>query len=291
MGRHYKPPTSLTVLVWLACVSAAYIITMPFYTGFFEMQDALRRLRKPPTAESYLVARHTLPIGHVIGEADLDWGQTPGFFPPEALQDVDRVIDKSVSERILGGDAIRPERLSEYDGHGIAALVPPKMRAMPIELTTADRVSGFVEPGDRVDVLVTLKHFGQPYATIPVLQNVMVIAAADPTERGPLKLTAARARVTVITTPQDATRLAHALRIGVPRLVLRPEDDAGELQPVDDFVGPLPTGPVRREIQRQSAQTTTIDMFSQFVRAMRGPGRMTAQQALRKAKQARAAVP
>ncbi|MEO0599966.1 MAG: hypothetical protein AAF211_00930, partial [Myxococcota bacterium] len=104
---HRRPKVDLRIQIvaWLTCLSAAYLLTLPIYRGLTAMDSALERLRRPPAAESYLIATRTLPVGHVVAPEDLDWGETPGFFPPHGLQDAELVLGKSVLERILVGEA------------------------------------------------------------------------------------------------------------------------------------------------------------------------------------------
>ncbi|MEN0063996.1 MAG: Flp pilus assembly protein CpaB [Myxococcota bacterium] len=265
MGRgSYSVDPRIQAIAWLTCISCAYQLTLPVYRLLHGLDSELARLSQPPSAESYLIATHTMQVGHVIQPEDLDWGQTPGFFPIGALQNATPFIGRSLKERVLAGDALRNERFSEHPGSGISALVPPGHRAVTLRLTTADRVSGFVEPGDRVDVLVTLYDNLRPTDTIPILQNVPVLTVNDELEKTPLGQPALKARVSLLTTPHDANRLTHALEYGLPRLVLRPEDDAGEVQP-PPVAGP-PALTDDRPAQAQGKQTRTLRRAQQAFR-------------------------
>ena len=223
----------MQVLAWVTCLSCAYLLTLPIYRGLTAMDAALARLRQPPSAENFLVAKRVLPVGHMVTPLDLDWGRIPGFFPVGGLRDVDEILGRSVQERILAGDALREERFSPFDGKGLAALVPPGHRAVTIQLTDSDRVSGFVEPGDHVDLLITIFEAPRRAMTMPVLENVRVLALDDQLGAAPLGTSAPKAQVTLLTTPVKASHLAHALQMGFPRLVLRPQQDEGA-----DPVGP-----------------------------------------------------
>ena len=57
---------------------------------------------------------------------------------------------------------------------GVAAVTQPEKRAMAVRVDDVVGVAGFINPGNRVDVLVTLRE--SPSQTKTVLQNVLVLA-------------------------------------------------------------------------------------------------------------------
>ncbi|MEO0602774.1 MAG: Flp pilus assembly protein CpaB, partial [Myxococcota bacterium] len=180
------------------------------------------------------------------------------------------------------GEAVHEDRFSPHEGFGISALVPPGFRAMSLDLTSADQVSGLVEPGDHVDILVSLFDAERAASTFPVLQNVLVLAVEAGGVDMPLGTSAPRSQLTVLTTPEDANRLTHALQVGHPRLVLRPEDDDGEIRPV--YVGaPVePSRPSSAELLRAETRARARAAFLDFVRNHRfsGEERATLERAL-----------
>ena len=69
---------------------------------------------------------------------------------------------------------------------GVAALITPKKRAMAVKVDKIVGVSGFIHPGNRVDVLVTLsleapgRRTDQPEI---VLENILVLATGTELEK------------------------------------------------------------------------------------------------------------
>jgi pilus assembly protein CpaB len=60
---------------------------------------------------------------------------------------------------------------------GLATIVPEGMRAVAVRVDEVVGVAGFVRPGDRVDVLVTMRPRDDgPFVSRVVLQNVQVLA-------------------------------------------------------------------------------------------------------------------
>ena len=100
------------------------------------------------------------------------------------------------------------------------------MRAVSMEVNQVSGVSGFVLPGDRVDVLATVdsrSSFGDA-VTRTVLQNVEVLAAGQKTGQQDNKPITVQS-VTLLVNPEGAETLALALHEGKIHLVLRNPDD------------------------------------------------------------------
>ncbi|MDH4232726.1 MAG: Flp pilus assembly protein CpaB [Nitrospirota bacterium] len=107
---------------------------------------------------------------------------------------------------------------------GVAAIVDPKKRAMAVRVDKVIGVSGFVHPGNRVDVLVSLQRPGRESTGITkiVLQNVPVLAAGtEMQQKGKGEQPVQVDVITLELTPEDAEKLAHATAEGKIQLALR----------------------------------------------------------------------
>jgi pilus assembly protein CpaB len=107
---------------------------------------------------------------------------------------------------------------------GVSAVTDPAKRAMAVKVDEVVGVAGFIKPGDRVDVMVTINpsRSGESVLAKLVLSNTLVLATGTETERkgGNEKATP----VTVITlevTPEEAEKLALSTTEGKLRLALR----------------------------------------------------------------------
>ena len=108
------------------------------------------------------------------------------------------------------------------------------MRAISIQIpNVATGVGGFVLPGNKVDVLVTMNDDGREtrngQSTLTLLENVEIMAV-DQTIEAPAanKVDAKEMRsVTLLVTPEQAGRLNLGMNKGILHLSLRnPTDDA-----------------------------------------------------------------
>jgi pilus assembly protein CpaB len=112
---------------------------------------------------------------------------------------------------------------------GVAALVTPKKRAMGVKVDKVVGVSGFIHPGNRVDVLVTLsrsERLNDPTTKI-VLENILVLATGTELEKSGKQEKPAQVDViTLEVTPEEGEKLALAATEGKLQLALRNFSDS-----------------------------------------------------------------
>lgn len=85
---------------------------------------------------------------------------------------------------LMENEPIIANKLSSTGG-GLSLLIPDSLRATSIKVDKVSGVSGFVLPGDRVDVVASFDRYGKdalPLATT-ILQYVEVLAAGEKTEK------------------------------------------------------------------------------------------------------------
>lgn len=115
---------------------------------------------------------------------------------------------------------------------GMAAIVQPNKRAMAVKVDKVVGVSGFIFPGNRVDVLVTLREAGENKGAITktVLENVPVLATGVEVEKtGKQEKPSAVDVITLEVSPQEGEKLALASTEGKLQLALRNYSDSAEV--------------------------------------------------------------
>jgi pilus assembly protein CpaB len=115
---------------------------------------------------------------------------------------------------------------------GMAAVVQPSKRAMAVKVDKVVGVSGFIFPGNRVDVLVTLQERGQQQNAITkiVLANLLVLATGTEVEKtSKQEKPAAVDVITLEVTPEEGEKLALAATEGKLQLALRNFSDTAEV--------------------------------------------------------------
>jgi pilus assembly protein CpaB len=154
--------------------------------------------------------------------------------PEGAIAKPGDVIDRTVFIPLVKGDAVVESKLAPKGmGKGLASLVPSGMRAVTIQTpNVASGVAGFVLPGNRVDVLLTVTDSGGSVqtgggSTTTLLQNVEILAV-DQRMEAPAenKVDSKDLRsVTLLVTPHQANLLDLGQNKGTLHLALRNLED------------------------------------------------------------------
>jgi pilus assembly protein CpaB len=138
----------------------------------------------------------------------------------------ERVIGQVPRERILKNEIIRPERLADVSsGVGLNAFIQRGMRAVSIDLTGSSALTHFLQPGNYVDVLVTIEDDNGAMRTEPLMQSVFVLAVNSRAENEDDDDVKTRGKqtpsVTFMVMPEQAEELAFAAEIGKLAISLR----------------------------------------------------------------------
>ena len=195
--------TTSKLFALLAVASGALTFTM--VRGY---EERLERLRPAlGSLVDVVVADRAIARGSVLAPEALRVDQLPSkFVQPGASASIDDVVGRTVLADVAPGETITRTRLAASGVGPVAALVPPGLRAYPLNVTVPD---GTVVPGDAVDVLAT---FGgeRPY-TETVVSGVEVLEVLKEAPSGALGAgPSPSASLVVVVTPEDAERLAYA---------------------------------------------------------------------------------
>lgn len=214
--------------------------------GIFSILNGYRaaalKAEKPIDTVTVVAASRTLYQGVGITTDDLFVVNVPPDYLPvvkndksgqvgkvETFQSRERVVGQVPRERILANEFIRPDRLADGNsGVGLNAVIPRGMRAISVGLKGSDAVSGFLTPGNYVDVLVTMKdEFGRR-RTETILQAVFVLGVNSRAQNESGEEAAHRGNapsVTFLVTPKQAEDIAYADEVGDIALTLRNVQD------------------------------------------------------------------
>ena len=174
----------------------------------------------------------------VVAAVDLSWGTritnemlkkadflkeslTTGYFSDPAL-----VVGRVLIYPVKVNEPILESRLApvEVNTGGVAAVISPKKRAVAVKVDKVIGVSGFIHPGNRVDVLMTLAT-GRTFnpVTKTILENILVLAVGSETKerRGMEEKSSPTDVITLEVTPEEAEKLALAATEGRLQLALR----------------------------------------------------------------------
>ena len=184
-----------------------------------------------------LIATRDIPMGTRLTAEMLGIRPLPQSYLEERhirAGETQRIVGLRVRSRVRANESILWSDLatSAGDARSLAELVTPGMRAVAIPATLSSAFEGLLQPGDRVDALLTVKKEGSgERITIPLLQNLLVLALGEDVGGERLDKSQAgagryqRATVTLGAAIEQAQMLAFAAAHGELTLTLRnPED-------------------------------------------------------------------
>ncbi len=196
-----------------------------------------------------VVAKSNLPVGTLI-TADMvtvvPWPQRNQV--PGAFATVDAVVNRGVVMPVGENEPITESKLAPVGaGGGLSPTIPAGMRAVSVKVNEVIGVAGFVVPGSRVDVLVTVAPAGGNSASITraVVSNVEVLTSGTRFDQEKAKADGKPIPATVVTllaTPDDAERITLASTEGKVMLTLRNPLDTAPTQTAGIRMASL-TGP------------------------------------------------
>ncbi len=182
----------------------------------------------------------------VVAASDLNWGTTIAKESVKAVPFLKRTLPAGYfpdTAGIQGRTLVYPVRANEpifesqlaprtSEAGGIAAVIKPSRRAMAVKVDKVIGVSGFIHPGNRVDVLATFNRMGNDPtpATKTVIENVLVLAAGAEVEKtGKAERQAPVDVITLEVSADEGERLALAATEGKLTLALRNQADSAQV--------------------------------------------------------------
>jgi pilus assembly protein CpaB len=220
-----RSKTVLGVAVVLALLAA-----LAGYAGL----HAMARQVVSSTSKQFVpvvVSATDLTFGTKLDKAQLRVARYPKeSVPAGAFSDIDSVAGQTSKIFLAAREPITATKLSSRGG-GLSMLIHSGLRATSLEVNQVSGVSGFVLPGDRVDVLCTVDGRGskEDAVTRTIIQNAEVLASGQKTAQQDNKPITVQA-VTILVDPMGAEKLALGLHEGKIHLVLRNPEDADTLK-------------------------------------------------------------
>jgi pilus assembly protein CpaB len=180
------------------------------------------------------VAKVAIPIGSKIIAEQIMVVQFPKESTPDgAFDSPEKLAGRVAVVNIAAREPITESRLAaEGTAAGLSAIIPEGFRAMTVKVDDAAGISGFIQPGTLVDVVVTIdpregSGMQDPISKI-VLQNIKVLASGQNIDKPENEREANSVKaVTLQVTPAQAEKLALAATEGKLQLVMRSQIDQG----------------------------------------------------------------
>jgi pilus assembly protein CpaB len=205
----------------VAIISGAAASALAYY--YLKRQPAETSTASLPM----VVAARDLTFGEKLESEDMRVVMYPeGSLPKGSYDAIDSLLNQVTKVFLKENEPILDSKLSSKGG-GLSLLISPEMRASSIQVDKVSGVSGFILPGDKVDVIATVDNYGKARDAMAntILQNVEVLAAGEKTEQKGDKVITVQS-VTLLVDPEGAQSLALASQEAKLHLALRNPADA-----------------------------------------------------------------
>ena len=208
----------------LAILLSSFVLATLCAGGLYWYLDNVPEAQaaEPAKTAPVVVVTEDLSFGTELDAKHLKVVEYPKDSLPKGFySDVDSVLTQSTKVFLMEGEPVLASKLSSIGG-GLSLRIPEDMRAISLSVNEITGVNGFVLPGDRVDVLVTVDNAkGSNVAvTKTILQNIEVLASGARTETKRNHQITVQT-VTLLVDPDGAEGLALGLHQGHVQLVLR----------------------------------------------------------------------
>ena len=211
-----------TLVVVIVAIGVAALASFGVYRAIQKMP-----VREVEVRSLYqVVAVRELAMGSLITKDDVKLVAWPASSPVErGFTKIEDVLNRGLIDGIVANEPLTEGKLAPLEaGGGLPPTITEGMRALSVKVNDVIGVAGYVVPGTRVDVIVTLAaRANNESMTRVVVSDVEVLTAGT-------RMDVAKARdgqpiqanvVTLLVTPDDAERIALAATEGSIMLTLR----------------------------------------------------------------------
>ena len=224
--------TLILFVIALSLAGGTAMLVRSFLAQKAAEVEAAPLARAAAPQKSVLVARGAIARGQILKPQDFSWQVWPeGGIDKNYIQAGTRTAEAFTGwvarDPFAPGEPISEAKVVAPGSRGfLAAALAPGMRAVSVPVTATSGISGFVFPGDRVDLLIThgLPGTGntdaQHRAAETVLHDVRVIAVDQKLDTKNSEALVAHT-ATLEVTPKQSEIIAVATEIGKLSLSLR----------------------------------------------------------------------
>ncbi|MEN6324928.1 MAG: Flp pilus assembly protein CpaB [Syntrophomonas sp.] len=208
---------------WVVAIICGLVASLLSY----QYIEKIKTSYEPDNLSEIVKASQNIKKDSIITAEQITVEKIPdNYIHPDGMKDKKLVVGKTAISNIFAGEQIlKQDLLSSSSNTGrLAYSIPVNKRGVSIPIDSISGVSGYIKPGDRVDIIGTIEiPVGEKPVSFSVytLQNIEILAMPNnQTDNG--KKTAVDAKSIVLAVaPQEVQRLVLASEKGNLRLLLR----------------------------------------------------------------------
>lgn len=218
---------------WWMLIGASAAGLLAGYVALVYVSEDPAPLEASAPSRTVVVASRNLPAGSIVRREDVKTVGWPGSAVPDGFAvQAGEVVGRGLIVEVRENEPLLDWKLAQREaGGGLSITIPEGMRAVSVKVDEVVGVAGFVLPGTRVDVLVTVMPGTDRTQTTTriILQNVRAVASDQRYQQDidgePRYMTV----VTLLVTPEEAEALTLAATEGRIQLALRNTLDSAEI--------------------------------------------------------------
>jgi len=220
------------IVLGIAIVSA--LVAAILAKNFMGNTKVIQTVKTDYDTVKVLVARSAIGVGTAVNKDDLKWqswpkdGANSGYIIQSKQKKAITLYAGSIARvSFLPGEPIKKQKLIKASNGGVmAAIVRKGMRAVSTPIREETAAGNFIQPSDRVDVILTRKMRkengqGSQHVSDTIFRNVNVLAIGQNIEMKGGKKVAAGKTATLELTPEQSETMALARSMGELTLSLR----------------------------------------------------------------------
>jgi pilus assembly protein CpaB len=214
--------------IWIITGILALITTGMIYLYLKQVEAAAQE--NTVEMSEVVVVLTTIPVHTKVTEDMLEIREIPSeAVHADTYKAIADVVGGTTTTELIAGEQVLTERIVENgEGAGLSYRIPESMRAITVATSEVDGVGGYVNAGDKLDILVSHLPSEGAQAVYTQLQNIEVLergpndGSADSSESGvPTSLT-------LLVTPAQAEVIAYGNLNGTIYYTLRNPVDAAK---------------------------------------------------------------
>lgn len=207
---------------------AALVISLGITYLFYVRISRAQASARPKTKRVVAAVAALQPGSPITAEnlTEIDWPENAAL--DGLIEKKEEVTGHVLMYAVAPNEPVLRRDLASAASFGLAAKIPDGMRATAVKTNEVMNIAGFIFPGSRVDVLVTIRSENNNASTTSrtVLQNVQVLSTGTRIDPDPNGKPENVSVVTLLVSPEQSEKLALAENQGTIQFVLRNGADA-----------------------------------------------------------------
>ena len=178
----FTPKTRNRLVPLVVMMFVAVVLGLTAAVGIWQyLSKTQQKVKELSVTRAVVVAAKQISAGTKLAETDLAIKQLPAQAVPKGYpSSIEQIKGRIVKNTLQTEEIITEGKLVGVGAvGGLPSVIPPGQRAITLMVNDVIGVGGFVNPGDRVDVLAIYKKSANENISNTVLQNLLVLAAGD----------------------------------------------------------------------------------------------------------------